>query len=146
MTAPTNPSVPDAALLKRIKMLVDSGQSHNVMDEELLALVALVKRTAQERDAANRAWERVAKSLGVTAEAAVEIAEEAHKLRAERDELRATLSRLTDGGTAKRCPRCERWFVPNPARQNVSCCVAHGPNDCCHYSETEVPAPNAEPS
>lgn len=42
--------------------------------------------------------------------------------------------------TPKQCRQCRKWFVPNPAMRNVSCCVDHG-GGCCHYSETEVPAP-----
>ena len=36
------------------------------------------------------------------------------------------------------CPQCGKRFVPTPGMQNVSCCVAHPPGSCCHYSETEV--------
>lgn len=38
------------------------------------------------------------------------------------------------------CRQCRRWFVPTLGMGNVSCCVEHG-GGCCHYSETEVPAP-----
>ena len=44
-----------------------------------------------------------------------------------------------------KCPGCEKWFVLNPAMANVSCCVLHGPGSCCHFSETEVPAPEETP-
>ena len=45
-----------------------------------------------------------------------------------------------------KCPGCAKWYVPNPARANVSCCVMHYPGSCCHYSETEVPAPEEIPA
>lgn len=41
----------------------------------------------------------------------------------------------------EKCPGCGKWYVPTPGMENVSCCVAHGPGSCCHYSETEVPEP-----
>ncbi len=42
-----------------------------------------------------------------------------------------------------RCCRCGKWYVPNPGRAGLSCCVLHGPGQCCHYTETEVTAPDA---
>ena len=35
------------------------------------------------------------------------------------------------------CPGCKKWFMPG----NYSCCVLHAPGTCCHYSDTEIPAP-----
>lgn len=43
-------------------------------------------------------------------------------------------------GLPEKCPGCHKWYVPTPGMENVSCCVAHGPGTCCHYSETEIPA------
>lgn len=45
---------------------------------------------------------------------------------------------------AEKCPGCRRWFVPTPGMGMTSCTVFHGPGSCCHYSETEVPAPLPE--
>lgn len=42
-------------------------------------------------------------------------------------------------GEPEKCPGCDKWFVPTPGMEGVSCCVAHGPGTCCHFSETEVP-------
>lgn len=44
-------------------------------------------------------------------------------------------------GEPSLCPGCGKWFVPTPGMENTSCCVAHGPGSCCHYSETEITAP-----
>ena len=43
-----------------------------------------------------------------------------------------------------KCPGCERWYVPNPKKAHESCCVMHFPGSCCHFSDTEVPAPQEE--
>lgn len=40
--------------------------------------------------------------------------------------------------TNRKCPRCGKTFVPNPARKNMACLVLHPEGQCCHYSETEV--------
>lgn len=45
----------------------------------------------------------------------------------------------------KKCPGCGDWYVPTPGMENTSCCVAHGPGSCCHYSETKVDRPTTEP-
>ena len=37
------------------------------------------------------------------------------------------------------CPRCLKWWKPG----NVACCVIHIGDGCCHYGDTEVPAPAA---
>lgn len=64
---------------------------------DLRALCAAVETLTAERDAANAAHDRVAKSLGVTAEGAVEIAEENVRLRAEHARLRADLAAKVEG-------------------------------------------------
>ena len=44
----------------------------------------------------------------------------------------------------EKCPGCGDWYVPTPGMENVSCCVAHGPGSCCHFSETKVEAPSTQ--
>lgn len=44
-------------------------------------------------------------------------------------------------GLPTKCPGCDKWYVTTPGMENTSCCVAHGPGSCCHYSETEVLKP-----
>ena len=54
------------------------------------------------------------------------------------------MSKMPSTGNPHRCPQCRRWFVPTVGMENISCTVMHG-GSCCHYSETEVPAPNLTP-
>ena len=39
--------------------------------------------------------------------------------------------------TVSECPRCLKWFRPGRLR----CAVMHHGDGCCHYGDTEVPAP-----
>ena len=39
--------------------------------------------------------------------------------------------------TVSECPRCLKWFRPG----NLGCAVMHHGDGCCHYGDTEVPAP-----
>lgn len=34
--------------------------------------------------------------------------------------------------TPYQCSICQQWYV---RVENVSCCVSHGPGQCCHYGE-----------
>lgn len=42
-----------------------------------------------------------------------------------------------------KCPGCGKWFIS--PRVGMSCLVLHPPGTCCHYGETEVPAPAKKP-
>ena len=39
------------------------------------------------------------------------------------------------------CGKRFRWFQDNPGVRIV-CAVMHGPDECCHYMEEEVPDAN----
>ena len=39
--------------------------------------------------------------------------------------------------TVSECPRCLKWFRPG----HLGCAVMHHGDGCCHYGDTEVPAP-----
>jgi hypothetical protein len=53
----------------------------------------------------------------------------------------AFFTMVPDAGWAKtikyRCPTCKHWFA-RPSTFTVSCCVQHGPRECCHAFETRV--------
>jgi len=36
------------------------------------------------------------------------------------------------------CRNCGAWFRIRRGMENVSCCVAHGEGDCCHFNEEKV--------
>lgn len=39
------------------------------------------------------------------------------------------------------CPNCNSWYYVPPVSAN--CCVAHGPGECCHIGEQQVPKPRS---
>lgn len=33
------------------------------------------------------------------------------------------------------CSKCKTWYI---RYANISCCVLHGPGQCCHYGEHQA--------
>lgn len=47
--------------------------------------------------------------------------------------------------TPVKCPGCGKWHVNLAGdMEHVSCTVFHAPGSCCHFGESEVPAPTKE--
>ena len=43
------------------------------------------------------------------------------------------------------CPKHRAWFGRRASSNAISCCVLHGPGDCCHFGMVEMRVEPIEP-